>query len=190
MKPGQMQHARRDALARVEARRRPQVTKTWTYGDGRTQEYVENDGLPAFLPPATLGEWCDDRLAVMAQYRGEFSLVTVAVLEAARTGGIEAACGALRPAQKLMKADQYRLVTGDLQTLRDAAPVLPEAGQLTAALTREASRLRLSERRPGFAEAELDEWLKGDKRDKPRPGNERAVPVPASRSFELAHGLA
>jgi len=185
-----MQEARRDAIARRESRRRPQLTKTWSYADGRTQEYVENDGLPPYLPPENLADWCDDRLAVMAQYRGSFSEVTVAVLEAARTDGERAACGALRPAKKLMKGDQYRLVTGDLQALRNAAGGLPAARQLVAALTREASRLHLAERRPGFAEAELDEYSKGDKRNEPRPGSGRLEPVPAMRSFELAHGLA
>ena len=177
------QNIRLAAARRLMERRQP--AGTTTRPDGATESYGER-----YEPPATLAEWCDDQLVLrgLGQYRGPFSEVTAAVLEAARTAGTDAAVKALGAARRLTPADQFRLTGGDLQQLRDAANVLPDAARLTDALTREARRLRLADGPPAFAEIDEDPLLA--QRDKPRPGSERLQPVDAGAGFARMHGLA
>ena len=189
-----MDIARREASARVQARRRPPADRVIGINAQGSVTATEVQGSE-FLPPQTLAEWCDDALLMFGQYRGPFSEVTASVLEAARTGGTDAACHALRAARTLTKADQFRLVSGDLTQLQnrigDRSADVPEARQLMNALDREASRLRLATSPPPFAEAELDKYLTDpDLREKPRPGSERLAPVPAGLAFDRSHGLA
>jgi hypothetical protein len=140
--------ARAQAVKRVLARKRPATTRVQP-GHIHDLTIVEVDGSE-FIEPENLAEWLDDELVTRAQWRGEFTAVLVAVLEAARSSERDAV-SALGAAGKLSQWDAWHLYT-DLQQMRGQA-TLPEARRLMVTLTAEWENTRgLPDQRPDYAE--------------------------------------
>lgn len=119
-----IQQIRRDAITRVQARRRPAEYRVVPVGGGETSMQVDR-GAGDFLPPKDAREFFDDRIARTPGHLGEWVRV---LYQIARADGAAAAVAAVGTARALSPWDQWHLYV----TLRswqggmtvEAAPIL------------------------------------------------------------------
>lgn len=144
-----MSAARQEAVRRLQQRRRPEVVKTWTYPDGRVQEYAERDGGPEFFPAENLADWADDLMIVYGQPRGPFSGITADLLANAREPSPGRAVDAiLSRARKLDEISQVFLMH-ELAQIRMQVPVsLRDARDYMQQVVRAAEDTGLTTRAP------------------------------------------
>jgi hypothetical protein len=122
-----VQQVRREALARVQARRRPAEYRTVLVGGSETRMQVDRPLAGEFLPAKTAGEWIDDRIVRTPPALGPWVAVLYEIAEAAR-GGTAAAVKAVRSARSLSAWDQWHLYATlgvwQRDMIADVAPVL------------------------------------------------------------------
>ena|ERR1700733_4664816 len=168
METQQLQQLRIDCVRRVAARRRPLVERV-QHGRTPDQDITWREaprGLSEFLEPVSLTEWIDDQAAVRYQFRGPFTLVLAAALEAARVSE-GAAVAALKAARQLDSWQQWALY-GELEQMRHEANELPAALSLTKALRAAWEKTRgLPTERPDFPAVDKPDPRPAEKIDYP-----------------------
>ncbi len=110
------QTLKREAVRRVQGRRRPPEFRSYPGPDGSVLK-MQIDTGSEFLPASTVAEWCDDTIARMAP--GAVGEALIQIAEACRDGGLAAVVAGL---DRLPEWDQYG-VWVILQRWEESAPV-------------------------------------------------------------------
>lgn len=121
-----LQQVRGDAIARVQARRRPPEYQTVYVAGGETRMQVDRPGAGPFVPPKDASEFFDDRIARTPHGLGPWVEVAYRI---ALSGSPDAAVAALNATKSLTEWDQWHLWTclkawKDTEAPRDAAAVM------------------------------------------------------------------
>jgi len=143
---------RHECAARVTARRWPETESTRKAAGFMGADLVVAERRPGYMPPATLAEWLDDRIANYP-WCGDYCAVLFDIAEAARAGGEKAALAALAEAKKLDLWHQYRLYQA--LNIWKNADAFPAGQRLMSRIMDAWTKARLTERQPQEPEVDV-----------------------------------